>query len=163
MIDIYTWTKERIKSLYINVKDWKDEDETTPNHGIWSIKKLIALDYYIKPCVEIYRKNNYNPIFVDPFCGSGLYTIDDEYKFPGSSLVALYNQYRFDKYIFSDTSKKYINLIEKRIHEHNLENNNSISIERIDVNEKISKLFGTSSKEKEGFLVFLDPFGLEIK
>lgn len=163
MVDIYTWTKDRIKSLYSNVSNWEDKDETTPNHGTWSIKKLIALDYYIESCIKIYRKNGYNPIFVDPFCGSGLYTIDNKYRFPGSSLVALYNKYRFDKYILSDISKKYINLIQKRINGHSLGHNNLISIEKKDVNEKINELFGTIAKEKEGFLVFLDPFGLDIQ
>ena len=56
-----------------------------PNLGIWSIKKLIALDYYIEPFVKILKKNNFKKwIFVDPFAGSGLFKIYDRYNFSGS-------------------------------------------------------------------------------
>jgi hypothetical protein len=68
----YDWTKDKISKLYNQVSGWKNELEvTTPKHDIWSIKKLIILDSYIKPFVQILRSNKFKAwYYVDPFCGS---------------------------------------------------------------------------------------------
>jgi three-Cys-motif partner protein len=164
--DSYAWAKDRIKSLYDQVKDWKDTDITTKNHGIWSIKKLIALDCYIKPCVDIMR-NNFNKIFyVDPFSGSGLIRLNGN-LFPGSPLIPLLSHHTipFDKYFLSDVNTRYVSVLKKRISQ--LRRGKDINVEtEVSTFSEISKKLFSGKKPSYwldiGYLVFLDPFGLQV-
>jgi hypothetical protein len=50
--DPYSWAKDKISSLYNSVNCWNHIEVTTQKHGVWSIKKLLALDYYISAFVK---------------------------------------------------------------------------------------------------------------
>jgi hypothetical protein len=117
--DAYQWTKNRIQLLYNNVKDWKDDVyDSTEKHDVWSMKKLIALSYYVKPFCQIMRSAHFQHLYyVDPFSGSGLIPLLDKYRFPGSPLVPLfrYDEAPFDKYYLSDTNAGYLDILAKMI------------------------------------------------
>ena len=88
--DPYLWSKTRIQKLYNYVSQWNDVDVSTKKLDIWSIKKILALEYYIKPYVEILRSKKLKSwYYVDLFSGSGMMRIDNKYNFPGSSLIPL--------------------------------------------------------------------------
>ncbi|MDR4512329.1 MAG: three-Cys-motif partner protein TcmP [Nitrososphaeraceae archaeon] len=166
-LDDYDWTKNRLKYLFDNVKDWKDDLVYTEYLGIWSMKKLIALDYYIEPFVKILRKNNFKKwVFVDPFAGSGLFKINDKFNFPGSPLIPLFRREQFHKYLLSDVNQKYINALNLRIKNfENIEILNNIEIKKIDCNKRINEIFSGSRPNNWkdiAYLVFLDSYGLDI-
>ena len=115
--DPYSWSKNRIKLLYNEVRQWNDTDVLTPNHGIWSVRKLIALRLLrITFFVKIMRRNFKRYIYVDPFAGSGLIEVNGK-LFPGSPLIPLlrFDEYPFDKYYLSDNDTEFISALHKRI------------------------------------------------
>jgi three-Cys-motif partner protein len=160
--------------LIKNVQGWDYNYITTKNHGIWSIKKLIALDYYIDSYVKILKKNDFKSwYYVDPFSGSGLIKIDNNFIFPGSPLIPLFKteKYPFHKYILSDYNSKYVQSLKKivaeKINKSNASKQNfNIDIQNQDCNSLIQKIFtGTKPNNwmNQSYLVFLDPFGWNIK
>lgn len=165
-IDIYNWVKDRIISLHSQVKNYpleNDDKQFTGSLGVWSVKKLISLNYYIEPFINIIKGNNFKKcIYVDPFCGSGLFQIDNN-VFPGSPLVSLFNQQKFDKYYLSDIDENYVNSLRKRISPRF--NTLDIDIKCCDCNARLLEIFDeiTSSKWKNSaYLVFLDPYGFHL-
>ena len=77
-IDPYDWTKKRISYLINKIELVKKDGEHVSPGQIWSIKKLLALDYYIASTHNIFKKNFDNWYFVDTHCGSGLIGFEDE-------------------------------------------------------------------------------------
>lgn len=59
-----------------------------PDYGFWSLKKEIALMYWIWPFLHIASKHFKNYYYIDLFAGSGLVKADEVY-FVGSPLVAV--------------------------------------------------------------------------
>jgi len=106
--DPYDWTKNRISYLVQKIELIKKDTRKVSSGQIWSIKKLLALDYYIASTHAIFKKNFNNWYYVDTHCGSGLIGFEDELlkneKFPGSPLIAtLRNKINpFSDYIMSD-------------------------------------------------------------
>lgn len=163
--DPYTWSKNRIKFLYTQVSQWNDTDVTTRNHGLWSVRKLIALDCYIKPLAQIMRKYFKRFFYIDPFSGSGLIEVNGK-RFPGSALIPLlrFDNYPFDKYYLSDNDPDFILALKKRVQRVNKGLNCEISVS--DYSEIITKLFSGKRPKSwfdTGYLVFLDPYGLKVK
>ena len=119
--DPYDWTKDRISYLVQKIKLIKDDDQQVSPGKIWSIKKLLALDYYIAATHVIFKKNFNKWCFVDTHCGSGLIGFKDKLlkdeKFPGSPLIAtLRNEtHPFSDYLMSDTSDESINTLKERL------------------------------------------------
>jgi three-Cys-motif partner protein len=171
-VDTYEWTKNKIAGLIKNVQTWNDEYITTAKHGIWSIKKLIALDYYIDSYVKILKSKQFKSWkYVDPFSGSGLLRIDKNHLFPGSALIPLFkiDNFPFHQYILSDIDPVYVELLKKRINKiikSTINQNIKISIQKQDCNSLIQQIFsGTKPVDWKdcSYLVFLDPFGWDIQ
>ncbi|MCH7647866.1 MAG: hypothetical protein IIA83_04590, partial [Thaumarchaeota archaeon] len=92
--DYHQWCKDHTSYLYEKIQILKN-DRLLPSTGnIWSIKKLLFLDYYIAGFVKIIKspKSKFKKLFfVDTHCGSGLIKLEDELEgevFPGSPMVA---------------------------------------------------------------------------
>jgi three-Cys-motif partner protein len=165
----YEWTKDRIIRLCERVNRWKDEEGViTPKHDVWSIKKLLILDSYIKPFVEILRSNEFRSwYYVDPFCGSGLLRLKKKHLFPGSPLIPIFKfeEFPFDGYYLSDTDKAYTSALCERIGQIPEITNANIEISEFPFQHAISKLFSGNKPEywkSNAYLVFLDPYGFQV-
>ena len=165
-VDPYLWTKDRIKFLYENAKNFDDGGSYTKSLGIWSLKKLIALDYYIKPFIKILKENNFKKCYyVDPFSGTGLIKINN-HIFPGSPLIPLLRMKEgivFDKYFFSDKNKNSIDILGERVRKG--DKISDIVTEKNNFKDTIEKLFTGEKPESwkdKGYLVFLDPYGFTV-
>jgi three-Cys-motif partner protein len=166
--DPYQWTKRRIKLLYDNVRDWDDLVVTTPNLDVWSIKKVLALEYYILPFIKIMRSTNFNKVYyVDPFCGSGVMKLKKKYLFPGSPLVPLshIDETPFHEYYLSDNNGARVTALKEHIERLSIREDIGIHANKSSFSDVVEELFSgekpTNWKER-GYLVFLDPYGLEV-
>ena len=96
VFDPHSWTKKRIESLAQNVKDIKNDCPETSPGEIWSIKKILVLDYYVSGFVKIIRGHPKFDrwFFADTHCRTGLVRFkEDDFKeevFPGSPLIAAF-------------------------------------------------------------------------
>lgn len=132
------------------------------------------MDNYIDSYVKILNRNTFKSwYYVDPFSGSGLIKIDNNCIFPGSPLIPLFKteKYPFHKYILSDKNPRYIQSLKKVVAEkinkpNESKQNLNIDIQTVDCNSLIQKIF-TGTKpihwKNRSYLVFLDPFGWNIK
>ncbi len=167
-IDKYQWAKDRIRLLYKNVEKWHDADLTTPKHDFWSIKKLIALDYYVVPFVQIMKSKGFKKwYYVDPFCGSGMLEFKKKYHFPGSPLIPIFHfdLLPFSGYYLSDIKSEYIDALRNRIKKIPKNKDMNIHIANADFSSRAENLFTGIQPESwkdTGYLVFLDPFGLDV-
>src|SRR5581483_4289239 len=166
--DDYLWTKKRIGLLYDNVKEWTDDVlDSTDKHDVWSMKKLMALDYYMGPFCQIMRSHGFKELFyVDPFSGTGLIPILEKHRFPGSSLIPLFRhqEFPFDTYHLSDINEGYLNALSKRVARAKNGRTINVSITKRSFKDTVDALFtGTRPPDwkSRGYLVFLDPYGFE--
>ncbi len=167
--DPYDWAQKKIIQLIKKYESMNIHDDKiyTINHGIWSLKKLIALNCYSQKFIEILKSNDFNEcIFVDPFCGSGLIEIQTSHPFPGSALVSLFTENKsFDRYYFSDIDQVRIKSLETKLS--NLRDTYNINISNSNFKDRINEIFsGHHPKSQQwkdrGYLVFLDPYGFDI-
>lgn len=91
--DPYQWTKERTSYLIEKIELVKNDGDIISAGKIWSIKKLLALDYYIASTHAIFKKNFDYWYYVDTHCGSGVIGFEEDEllkleRFPGSPLIA---------------------------------------------------------------------------
>jgi hypothetical protein len=55
--DPYIWTRRRAESLFADVTNWTDEQGDVYNKvDIWAVKKLLAIEWFIKPFTQIAKK-----------------------------------------------------------------------------------------------------------
>lgn len=168
-LDPYQWSKNRIKLLYEYVKDWQDDVyDSTAKHDVWSIKKLIALSYYIGPFVKIMRANGFKKLcYVDPFSGSGLIKLMDRYRFPGSPLIPLFRdeESHFDKYYLSELKSEYVEILKKRVNRTCIGKGIDVSVSKLKFRNAIENIFSGKKPVRwkdTGYLVFLDPYGFDV-
>lgn len=167
--DPYEWAQNRIIQLVKKFQslDIENDNVYTENHGIWSLKKIIALDCYAQKFMEILKNKKFKEcIFVDPFCGSGLIEIHKNQPFPGSALISLLpGNKSFDKFYFSDKEKDQVESLEKKLT--NLRSNHNIELKVSDFEKRIFEIFDGYPPDRKywkdrGYLVFLDPFGFNL-
>ncbi len=166
-IDPYDWVKERITYLVRKIEPVKKDGKIVSPGKIWSIKKVLALDYYIVSTHAIYRKNFEYWYFVDTHCGSGMIGFDekplDNEKFPGSPLIATLRNSNnpFSDYFLSDTSEESINALKNRLSKlKDYVGNRTYSPEVRSFSETAEII---KNKDAWGniFLIFIDPAGFK--
>ena len=166
-IDPYDWVKERITYLVRKIEPVKKDGKIVSPGKIWSIKKVLALDYYIASTHAIYRKNFEYWYFVDTHCGSGMIGFDgkplDNEKFPGSPLIATLRNSNnpFSDYFLSDTSEESINALKNRLSKlKDYVGNRTYSPEVRSFSETAEII---KNKDAWGniFLIFIDPAGFK--
>ncbi len=167
MVEPYVVVRDTISSLHKSVENFSLEQITTPEHDVWSVKKLVALHSYIKPYCQIMRKQGFKKLhYVDLFSGSGLLRINNKIL-PGTSLVPftrLKDGYHFDNYFLADANSKFVTELEKRAKIMLGAKNHSLNVHSLDFEKSVQRKFGTSTgKYKDnGYLVVLDPFGFDV-
>ncbi|HEY4681516.1 MAG TPA: three-Cys-motif partner protein TcmP [Nitrosarchaeum sp.] len=166
MVEPYVLVRGLIQKLNKSVSNFHGEIITTPDHGVWSVKKLIAVYMYIKPYIEIMRKNGYKKLhYVDLFAGSGLLKIDGK-MIPGTALIPfirIEDGFIFDEYHLADEKQKFVSKLNERIKSIE-KNKTNVSIEASTFDDSVTKLFSNrnGAYKDNGYLVVLDPFGLDI-
>ena len=90
----------------------------------WSFKKLIFLDFYIRPFLDILKNNGYKCYYIDLYGGSGASCIKGtDAKTIGSPFVSLLKGVRrlknsqlrrFDKWFFVEKSDSYFRALKRR-------------------------------------------------
>lgn len=170
--DYHQWCKEHTGYLYEKTQNLKNDNLLTSPGDIWSLKKLLFLDYYIAGFVKIIKspKNNFSKLFfVDTHCGTGLIKFKDglegEY-FPGSPFVAALraDQYPFTDYLLSDNDENSIKALSERLKANKvLVGNRDYNPQIMDFNDAVDNAI----KKREwgtAFLFFIDSIGYkEIK
>lgn len=170
--DHHQWCKDHTGYLYKKIQILKNDDLQTSPGNIWSLKKLLFLDYYIAGFVKIIKSpnNKFKKLFfVDTHCGTGLIKFDGglegEY-FPGSPLVAALRaeQFTFTDYLFSDIDANSIKVLSERLKKNKaLVGNRDYEPQKLDFNDAIDNAI---KKQEWGtaFLFFIDSVGYkEIK
>jgi three-Cys-motif partner protein len=172
--DAYLWAKRRAKNLFDYVASWTDDtDHKYEKDGLWSVKKLLAIEWYIDPFFRIASKHFKKWAYVDFFSSSGLMLLTSEtfqkkHTSVGSALLALFlaKSFPFKEYYFFDKERPYIDALNKRIARITDKLKDcKIHVEPLPFEESAQKLFGpTGSLNKNAMsLVVLDPEGLEVK
>ncbi len=167
--------KEIIKSSHVFNKEGFD---------IWSFKKLIFLEYYMKPFLLILsNKFKSKCYFIDFFSGCGANQIENKnIESIGSPILSLLKgvipnkskniNNRFYKWIFIDYNQTFCDALKKRIEktceiikkktEEDLKIGKDIEIFHEDSNKLIKKIVERleeeSKNERIAVLVFIDPF-----
>lgn len=119
--DPYEWAKRRIGDLLGAIKPLRNERGPISPGDIWSIKKILVLDYYLAASYNIFRKNFREFYYVDTHCGSGMFEIHrgdaGKMLFPGSPLAAMLqaDDKRWTKYLLSDSDDAAIAALRDRL------------------------------------------------
>jgi three-Cys-motif partner protein len=166
-MDHYMWAKQHIRQLYQEIQPIKSDSLKTSPGNIWSVKKLLFLDYYIGSFVKIIRSPKYNFkswYYVDPFCGSGLIAFEKELKnerFPGSPMIAALRagQYPFSDYLFSDVDAEPINALRNRLLTNRTNAGNRDYSPKVTDFASIVAQIQKMQQWGTAFLIFIDPTG----
>lgn len=164
--DPYDWAKERIGYLIEKIDLIKNDSQIVSPGRIWSIKKLLALDYYIASTHAIFKKNFDDWYYVDTHCGSGVIGFEDNKllkmeRFPGSPLIAALRNTRnpFSDYFLSDISAESISVLNERLRRLKIHvgNRNYNPVVR-SFSDTVQEIKNRESRGKI-FLAFIDPMG----
>ena len=159
------WTKQKLSEILDKTKAIRN-DGLKPSPGdIWSIKKIMILDYLIDGFQPIFNKWFKNFYYVDTHCGSGLIAFKQrilkEERFPGSAIIsALRNPTKpFTDYFFSDIDSESISALNNRLKDLGAEvGKRSYVAEERDFDSTV-KLIESYVKYGNAFFVFVDPTG----
>lgn len=137
--------------------------------NIWSIKKLLVLEYYLPSFKKICSpKNNFHEwIYADPFCGSGLFHLkkDPDFKnefYPGSALVGTITAINngFNDCLLFDKSVAYVKDLNQRLSNlKHLFNNKKIQAQEMTFEKSVPLILSKRVPYKTAILVFVDPAG----
>jgi len=158
---------------------------TLNNEGfnLWSFKKLIFLEYYVPPYLNILSSKGYTCFFIDFFSSCGANQIENqEITTIGSPIVSLLKgvfhvksrgtNNRFKKWFFIDKDEKFCTALKERVlttleiinkrNNENLKMGTDVEILCGDCNEKIDSVITQINKEAElhkiAVLAFIDPY-----
>jgi len=181
--EVHQYIKEYILSeeatQIMNSSDTFNEE----GFDIWSFKKLILLEYYLKPYLTILQSRGYTCYFIDLFSGCGANKVSGEKVTSiGSSILSLLRgivpiksksiNYHFKKWFFVDynptfcqslrrRAMKTLEILNKKYGE-NLVIDENVKILEGDCNEKINEIILEIEKESNGHkiavLAFIDPY-----
>ncbi len=173
----YIKSKEAIKIINSS-KTFNDK-----GFGVWSFKKLIFLEYYLKPYLNIMIKNKFKCVFIDFFSSSGANKIPKEdIKSIGSPIISILKgiipikktekNNRFEKWFFMEINPSFCKALNERVDEtikivndkysENIKNGKDIIVNCGDCNKTIRQIVKNLKKEykddKVGILAFIDPY-----
>ena len=152
---------ERILEMTKIVSEQCPGQVTEPEYGFWSLKKEIALMYWIWPFLQIASKYFNSFYYIDLFAGSGLVKTESAF-FVGSPLVAICSTLpdkKFNRFICFEVDEARKNALEERA---------SIAAEHFetccpkvfnfDCNQKLEPVLEEfCPSDKSCFLAFIDP------
>ncbi len=173
------YIKSKDAGEVINSSDIVNKD----GFDVWSFKKLIFLEYYIKPFLYILENNNFKCVFIDFFSSCGANKLIEEHvNSLGSAIISLLRgvvpnkkrgkNNRFYKWFFVDHDELFCEALEKRVlktlkivkerYNEELILNKDVLILCGDCNKKIDEIIEGLKKEVENekiaILAFIDPY-----
>lgn len=164
------WLEAKLQRLFemtniILEVDTKQYNE--PQYGFWSLKKEIALMYWIWPHLQIAKEYFRSFYYLDLFAGSGLMKAGEQY-FVGSPIVALgatLPDVQFEDYIYVEIDRSRSSTLERRVKVAAQSYNTPIpKVINGDCNEDLSVILDMICKKGESnvcFLAFVDPEGIK--
>jgi len=158
------WLQEKFQRLNEMAKTIRQTHEgqySEPEYGFWSLKKEIALMYWIWPFLTIASVHFKSFYYIDLFAGSGLMKAND-YYFPGSPLVAIASTLpnkQFNEYICLEIDSSRSETLEERVKIASKIFGTPIpKVFNVDCNEKLPTILNEICERKEScFLAFVDP------
>jgi three-Cys-motif partner protein len=144
--------------------------------GPWTETKLDALESYAQRYLTALKnqKNWFETIYIDGFAGSGKRYLNfkdgegntlfedmlsEQFEL-GSALRVCSLEQKFDKYIFVEQSKGYVDELKETLAD--LELNPRIDVRRAEINTFLQDWCSTMNS-KQRALLFLDPYGMQVK
>lgn len=151
--------------------------------GIWTGKKKQALSDYLKAFRSALKYQNFSTWYIDAFAGTGtgdhlrikslaevlpeLASEKDQqqysYLLKGSALIALGITPPFDKYVFIEKNPANARHLEEMIRDNAPPSTLSPQVINGCANNELPKIICTQFKDFDRGVVFLDPFGMELK
>jgi len=145
--------------------------------GPWTQDKLDRLAKYLSAYMTIFKKNEraryYTTYYVDAFAGTGYRTTKTDSKEQvlfqdteaeafqkGSAAIAIETDPPFDRLIFIETNKKFIQELEDLRKNHS---NRNIEIVSQDSNVFLQMWCKQMDWEKNRAVIFLDPYGGQVE
>jgi three-Cys-motif partner protein len=135
--------------------------EVDPDYGFWSLKKEIALMYWVYTFQTIANKWFDTYYYIDLFAGSGLMEADNCF-FVGSPIVAVGSTLKekpFSKYICVECDETRRNVLEQRMNKACMQYETcGAEIIQADCNQEIENVLKTYSPQGDTcYLAFVDP------
>lgn len=136
-------------------------------------KKLRTVQSYLSAFTTALKKQDFELIYFDACAGSGASTVKrdknqgrlleaDELT-EGSAMRALQIAVPFDRYVLNDTKRKNVRSLATKVHQHFPQLEDRVRILQSDANEALADLCKRTNWRETRAVVFLDPFGLQIK
>ncbi|MGB9004228.1 MAG: three-Cys-motif partner protein TcmP [Candidatus Aminicenantales bacterium] len=142
----------------------EDDGLLTLDIGPWGIEKYRHVALYSSVFIKSMRKIWECLVYIDLFSGAGRSKIKGANRIiPGSPMIALSLDQKFDKYIFCERDKATFNALAERIKRNYREYD--ISIVNGDANSEVDKLLQLIPQPAKNFRVltfcFVDPYSLD--
>lgn len=136
-------------------------------------RKLKAVQNYLSAFTIALKKQAFELLYVDACAGSGASTsrrvrgqgrlLDVDDVTTGSAIRALEIATPFDRYVFNDTKLKNVRSLAATVDEQFPLLRDRVTIIRSDANRAVTQLAHRTNWKKTRAVVFLDPFGLQMK
>lgn len=150
-------------------------------------KKLETVEKYLGAFTTALKKQGFELLYVDACAGSGSSipksalagrradegqkgllqeaepVADTDQIIVGSAIRALGVQHPFDRYLFNDVKPSNVRALRKQVKEHFGHLENRVAITQGDANAMLSGLCERTNWRATRAVVFLDPFGLQIR
>ena len=159
-----------------------------PYGGDWTAQKLAALQSYLQAYLKVFKnqRNWVELYYIDAFAGPGLWQsqpkekkkenlslsfIEDveedaeleKYK-RGSPMIALdMPEPGFNRFVFVEQNEEYLTNLKNQVENRHPEKIGSVEFVSDDANDAVDRLCRNWNREKWRAVVFLDPFGMEVK
>ncbi len=171
------WWIEKLQLLANNIHGLDKIDPNVINKiEAWALIKLIILGYFIPFHSTIIKSGNnrfQTSVYIDLFSGCGinqLELIGHHYNFTGSPIVAVNScNGKYDKFIFNDSKKDYVNALNNRLEELSQKDNfkwlkNKFDVlSPADVNKQIKTVIEIINQfDNPHSLIFIDPYGMNL-
>lgn len=136
-------------------------------------RKLETVEKYLRAFTTALKKQNFNLLYVDVCAGSGasapkatvsqglLLEADDITV--GSAVRALKVLPPFDRYIFNDLKRTNVRSLQAIVDSEFAQMRDRVTITQKDANDALLELCRNTNWKSSRAVVFLDPFGLQIK
>ena len=129
--------------------------------GIWTIKKLDAVENYLRYYSTVMKNQSFKLCYIDAFSGSGNVTLKGGKVVDGSALRAL--KFPFDSYFFFEKKEKHFNALSARIKTGFPHKQDRVEVIKGDCNEFLRNIDKTPwLKGKWRGVVFLDPCAMDL-
>lgn len=136
-------------------------------------KKLAAVQSYLGAFTTALKKQSFELIYIDACAGSGSSKpkersgqsalLDVDEVTTGSAVRAMQIDTPFDRYFFSDIKLKNVKSLSTIVREQFPDLSERVSIMRTDANDAVCEIAETTDWKRSRAVVFLDPFGLQMK